>query len=92
MSQRDAIFAGHKSRYPKVPRHTMGGLLRYWYDRCPVDGFLYAVLSNDLMEACGCADEQNQAAIFDICTFVYNELPSMSYGSPEKVKAWLEDL
>ena len=42
------------------------------------------------MEACGRADEKNLAALQVWAAFLYNEAPRGSYGSPEKVKAWLE--
>lgn len=50
--------------------------------------FLTAVLQNDLMEALGRADSYNRATIFQICSYIYNELPSTCHGSPEKVEAY----
>jgi hypothetical protein len=52
--------------------------------------FLRAVLENDLMEAFGRADIENRATLFEICEYVYNELPFSCHGSPAKVKAWLD--
>lgn len=86
----DDIIVDYIHKFPKVPQHTMGGLIRYWKDRCPCGSFLTAMLENNLMEACGQADEQNQVAIFEICTFIYNEIPFLCYGSPEKIEAWLD--
>lgn len=78
-------------RFPLVPMHTIGGLTRYWKDHCPVGDFLIAVLSNNLIEACCRADHHNLPAIQEICKFVYNEMPSESHGSLEKMEKWLCD-
>ena len=64
-------------------------LERYVSDRCPTGGFLYAVLCNDLTQACAKADMRNQRMLFDIVTYIYNNIPSICWGSPEKVDAWL---
>jgi len=57
----------------------------------PTGGFLYAVLSNDLMEAVGRADETNRFLLFDICSYIYNHMPISCHGSREKVDNWLEE-
>jgi len=64
-------------------------LERYVNDRCPTGGFLHAVLSNDLTEACARADMRNQRQLPEIVTYIYNNIPSISWGSPEKVEKWL---
>jgi predicted nucleotidyltransferase len=63
---------------------------RYASQGIPTGDFLAAVLSNNLMEAMGRADSFNQATLPEICSYIYNELPSPCHGSPEKVNAWLE--
>ena len=68
---------------------TLVGLKRYVEERVPTGDFLLAVLENNLMEAFGRADEENRADMFEICEYVYNEMPMLCHGSPEKVKAWL---
>lgn len=78
------------ARYFAVKESTLNGLDRYAQNRIPTGDFLRAVLENDLMQAMGRADESNRAAMFSICGYVYNELPSACHGSPEKVKAWLK--
>ena len=72
----------------EIPAQTLAELRRYVDDRCPTGDFLYAVLSNDLFEAMVRTDENNRAALFGICKFIWNELPSICWGSPEKVRAW----
>lgn len=65
-------------------------LKRYVEDRCPTGGFLHAVLSNDLTEACARADMYNQVRLVEIVTYIYNDLPGNCWGSPEKVDKWLD--
>ena len=55
---------------------------------CPVGHFLTAVLSNNLIDAVGQADEMNLRALPAIVAYIYNEIPSGCWGSPEKVKEW----
>lgn len=76
-------------KYPKIPTHTLAGLLKYWVQREPAGDFLTAVLCNNLMVAILAATDDILAAIHDICTFVHIELPYCCYGSVEKVEKWL---
>lgn len=64
-------------------------LERYVVDRTHPGDFLMAVLCNDLREAFGRADTRNIDRMFNIVQFCYNVLPAGSWGSPEKVQAWL---
>jgi hypothetical protein len=73
-----------------VPQHTLEALDRYVNERIPTGDFLYAVLTNDLFGALGRADELNREHIWDICLYIYNELPSACWKTPEHVKTWLE--
>ena len=72
-----------------VPSGIKESLGRYVMNHISPGGFLQAVLENDLCEAFERADLQNQAALFHIVKYIYNELPSDCWGSPEKVKIWL---
>ena len=76
--------------YENIPAITREALDRYSVHHVPTGGFLRAVLSNDLMEAMGRADEENRAAIFDICGYVHNELPGNCHGSPDRVREWVK--
>jgi hypothetical protein len=71
------------------PPNSQGGLERYYKDHIEPGGFLRAVLENDLFEAFGRADEENRVGLFYLCSWIYNNLPSASYGSREAVKLWL---
>jgi hypothetical protein len=74
-----------------VPEHLHGGLVRYLVHRLQPGHFLTAVLENDLREAMGRADEQSRAGLFQIVKFLYNDAPSICWGSPERVQQWLAE-
>ena len=75
--------------YSLIPPHMMAGLRRYIDDHCPVGDFLTAVLSNDLREACSRADDTNIEIIPVYVAYLYNNAPAPCWGSPARVKAWL---
>lgn len=78
------------SRYPSIPGTTQGSLERYVNHGISPGSFVTAVLENDLMKSVGAADLDNLIALTDIAKFVYNELPSNSWGSQNKVSAWIK--
>ena len=61
----------------------------YVEKRIPLGGFLRAVVTNNFKEACGRADSQNIFNLPAFATYVYNEMPAPSQGSPEAYRAWL---
>ena len=75
--------------WDKCPESVRDALQSYFEYHIQTGGFLYAVLTNDLYSACGRADSTNRECLFDIVQFLYNEVPSMCYGSPKKVGEWL---
>lgn len=75
--------------YSGLPEHMRDGFKHYIEMRIPMGGFGMAVVCNDLRGACGKADDINRHRLFDIVYFLYNEVPSQCWGSPEKVEAWL---
>jgi hypothetical protein len=72
-----------------IPQHMRGAVRRYFLKGIPPGSFLTAVLSNDLMEALGRADDDNRDALPRYGQFLYNYVPCGSYGSPDAVKAWI---
>ena len=74
----------------KIPAHMRSGVELYVYDGIPPGSFLTAVLENKLVEAFMHADEINRAAMFAWADFMYNEMPSGSWRSAERVAAWCE--
>lgn len=64
-------------------------LKRYVENRIEPGGFLRSVLENDLFRAMGSADHINRHRLWEICRYIYNELPANCWGSPEIVNNWL---
>ena len=70
-------------------KNIIAALEKYVNKRYAPGGFLTAVLENDLVRSCGRADEHNRELLFDIVSYVYNNIPSVCWGSREKVDKWL---
>ena len=77
--------------YDFIRPDILASLQRYAEQGIPTGDFLRAVLANDLMEACGCADEDNQRTLFHIVAYVYNEMPSICHGSEKRVDCWIKE-
>lgn len=71
-----------------MKQSTKGAIDRYVNDGVEAGGFVLAVLSNNLKEAFARADDENTRDMREIVGYCYNEIPSVCWGSPEKVKAW----
>lgn len=76
--------------YSKIPEHCRDGLRLYVERGIPPGSFVTAVLENNLVEAFGRADHVNMGRIRDYADWLYNDAPSSSWGSPARVKAWIE--
>ena len=74
----------------RVPPLVLDSLDRYVQHHIETGSFLRAVLENNLKESLGRADLQNRYALFDIVSYIYNEIPMQCWGSEEKVEAWLK--
>jgi hypothetical protein len=55
----------------------------------PTCTFLRKVLENQLREACDAADEDNLQNLVSIVRWCWSNLPITSWGSTERVDAWL---
>lgn len=73
-----------------LPKHTKKSIDLYVDKGCPVGGFLYAVLVNNLFEATGRADHLNRPNLADICSYICNYIPNCCCGTPKKVAEWLK--
>jgi hypothetical protein len=51
--------------------------------------FLTAVLENNLAESLGRADADNRENLFEIVSYIYNEIPAICWGNPEAVREWI---
>jgi len=56
----------------------------------PCGHFVTAVLENDLRTALNRADEESLASLVEIVQYCYWNIPGHSWGSKEKVSAWIE--
>lgn len=74
---------------PYLPDHMKDGMKLYLEHGIEPGGFMLAVLTNDLKGAVGRADHINMKYLTNIVAYCYNDIPSDSWGSPEKVEAWL---
>ena len=73
-----------------IPERMIGGIRRYIEQGISPGSFLTAVIENNLSEAVGRADDENQRNLPAFVAYFYNEAPSPCWGSPEKRKAWME--
>lgn len=73
-----------------IPLRTQETIDRYVSSGCPTGSFMQAVISNDLKEACGRADVDNAAALFEIVKYLYNNVPADCWGTPERYKKWID--
>lgn len=74
-----------------IPREMKESFDHYVNYGVPPGDFLEAVLSNNLMDAVGRADDNNRYLLHEICSYIYNEMPISSHGSREIVNKWMAD-
>ena len=74
----------------RVPPHLRGGLEAYILHGWPVGGYLEAVISNDLVDACRRADPISAMALYDVCMLLVEYAPAVAWGSREKYAAWVQ--
>jgi hypothetical protein len=73
-----------------IQAHLVEALELYVSDGAVPGSFLEAVLCNDLAQACARADHINIRNIPAFAAWLYNEAPIPSWGSPERVAAWVD--
>ena len=71
-----------------IPDYMMDGIKRYVEHGINPGSFMTAVLENDLHEAASRADDENINNLPAYVAYLYNEVPTSCWGSPEKVAAW----
>jgi len=82
-------FLSAEMRRFGVPAHD-GSLVHYILDGHPMGHFLTNVVENNLRGAIYHADNVNALALSNVVSFLFNSAPADCWGSPEKVKAWIE--
>lgn len=75
----------------QVPPLLMNGLDQYVEHRIRTGGFLEAILKGDLYDTMQKGDLTNLMRIKPIVDYIIYCLPASSYGSAEKVEAWLAE-
>ena len=77
--------------YSRIPDRLMNGMIAYVDEHRLPGHFLQAVISNDLSEAVGRADDESIMVLKDIVGWFYNIAPGICWGSKEKMKEWVKD-
>ena len=78
----------YRFRNTTIPEHIFGGIRR-WIEFGDHPGhFLMAVITNNLKEAVGRADDECIAGLPAIVGYLYNVAPSECWGSEERAAAW----
>jgi len=76
--------------YSQIRQNIVEGINRHVLLHEPKGNFITAVLTNNLSEAFACADNENCKTMFQIASYCHNQIPGVCWGSPEKVKRWIE--
>lgn len=76
--------------YAEIPVHTMQDLHDYKVHGKPPGGFLRLVLENAaVLAVVSHADDAHARALKPIVKWIYNNLQTLSWGTPEKVDEWI---
>lgn len=76
-------------KYSAIPENTQKALTHYVDLRIPPGTFLYVVFCNNLFGAFELADRENTKAMHLIVDYIYTQIPSSCWGSPEKIRKWI---
>lgn len=75
----------------QIPDWVKDSLDRYVNHRIETGSFMRAVLENDLFEAINRGDKDSLEALPNIVRYIYNNVRSDCYGSPQRVREWLKN-
>ena len=73
----------------QIPPYMMAALNAYIDEGVPVGRFLQAVIGNNLKDAVSRADDTNINLLPAYIVYLYNEAPSLCWGTPGSYQAWL---
>jgi len=79
---------GNREHY--IPKRMMGGIQRYINDRIRPGDFLCCIISNNLKNSIGYADEENMENIPAFVDYFYNNAPHNCWGSEKIMNKWLK--
>ncbi len=74
-----------------IPDYMASSIQLYLSHGIEPGSFLSAVICNDLSSAVGYADRTNLMNLPAYIGFFYNEAPSQSWGSKEKMVSWTKE-
>jgi hypothetical protein len=77
--------------FSRIPERIMSNLQNYVENGEPLGGFLYCIMTNDLFGAVCSADQENIRIIPTYVNYIYNYTPHTCHGSPQAVKAWMQE-
>lgn len=83
------VSTSYSYRQWYIPEHMMSAIQRYIQQGIPPGNFLTAVITNDLAEAVGRADDENIGQLPAYVAYLYNEAPAECWGSSEKMQHWI---
>jgi hypothetical protein len=83
------VSQADRYNYDLIPPTIMEGLNLYVEHGLRPGGFLTAVLCNDLFGAMAKADEMSARWLPALCTYIYNNVPGLVWGSEGMVEAWI---
>lgn len=73
-----------------IPQHMWESVRNYIEHGFAPGGFLYAVLTNNLADSFNKGDMLNAQSLGNYVRFMWWEIDSDAWGSPEKVDAWIK--
>lgn len=71
-----------------IPAHMHDGVTRWIENGFMTGDFMTALMSNDLIEAMGRADDDNANAMRNWCIFLVSYAPRGCFGSISRVSNW----
>ena len=77
-------------RYDLLPPHMADGARLYIERGIEPGGFLFNVLSNDLVHSYARADSVNTIAMHAWADWLWNECPMDAWGNRATVEAWIK--
>lgn len=89
MEKEEVVLSGFIKYSEKIPNHIVEGFGRYLTDGILPGSFCECCLRNDLRGAISRADPINLFRINEIVIFLVMGMPRNSWGSDEKVEAWV---